>query len=312
MRSINFQNTYEYNIEYRPTRRSRKNRWQTMEETTEFEVQNLLSIEAPVAFKIHDCSDDYAQAIGRSLSDDWHVVYPVRYYKGNFYKEYLNQDIDKQTFSFVDGADAISKRMKSLSYPFMGVEETIHYRHPDIPYDPNVSIDITYVDGNPKLKRKNYIQNEINKKFIVIEDRLYVKTSGFGTGEPRYTIYTLGLGHNHGGTDLSIDFEYNGNLGKDRYFRADQFVKATNAALKIATDRGDTESAEHIKQIAKSKKSRYIEIIDSSAVQLHPTEEAGDGDPFLNGLESVISGSPDKLTAGLGVLAKPVDHLNKD
>lgn len=309
MNNIKFQSKYEYNIEYLPTRRSRKHRKQTLETTTDFEVKNLLSIEAPVAFKIHDFNDSYAQAQGKSLSDNLYVVYPVRFYKGRFYKEYIKQNIDKKIFAFVDGTNNIAKEVKHLTYPLMQ-EEVAETYYPDIPFNPMKSIKFSEL-GNMD-NRKNEIQKQINKEFIVVENRLYVETSGFGTGEPRYAIYTFGLGHNHGGTSLSIDFSYNGNISKNRYFRADEYEQAIAKVIDIALNRGDTESVKMIKKDHESKRSNYIEIIDSSAVQLHPSEEAGDGDPFMNEIESLINGSPDTLTAGLGVIAATANQINKN
>lgn len=311
MQNIKFENTYQYNIKFMPTRRSRKPRYQTMEETTDFEVQNLLSIQAPIAFKIHEWNDSYAKALGRKMGkDNVYVDYPIRYYKGKYYQECIKLDVDNHTASFIEGKENIVKAMKLLSRSYLDLEAS-DYHVPDKPFDPNVSEDLSYVEGNPKKDRKNEIQDEINKRFIVIENRLYMETSYFGTGEPRYVINTLGLGHNYGGTYLSVDFEYNENLGKDRYFRADQFEEATKVAIKIALDRGDTEYSERIKQNAVSK-ATYIEVINSSAVQLHPSKEAGNGDPFMNQIDSIISGSPDKLTAGLGVIAAAANKIDKN
>lgn len=306
MENIRFQNTYEFNVEYLPTKRSRKHRKQTLEATAEFKVQNLLTIEAPVVFKIHDFNDEYARALGRSLSDDLNVVYPVRYYKGKFYREYICQNIDKNAFSFIEGIDNISRAMENLSRPFMNIDVSEQYYFPDISFDPEKSLSFSGLEN--KNDRKGEIQRQINQRFIVVKNRLYVETSSFGAGEPRYAIYTLGLGHNHGGTSLSINFSYNGNLSNDCYFRADEYERAVTTAVNTALTRGDTDYAEYIKENYQTRKSSYIEILDQSVVQLHPSDDAGKGDPFLNELESVISSSPDKLTAGLGVIAKTVEH----
>lgn len=71
--------------------------------------------------------------------------------------------------------------------------------------------------------------------YILVDGELYRSTT-----EPRYCIYTFGLGHNHGGTSLSVDYRYNENIGKERYFSALDGEKAVEEANRIATRRGDT------------------------------------------------------------------------
>ena len=51
--------------------------------------------------------------------------------------------------------------------------------------------------------------------YILVDGELYRTTA-----EPRYCIHTFGLGHNHGGTSLSVDYHYNVNISKERYFSA--------------------------------------------------------------------------------------------
>lgn len=117
--------------------------------------------------------------------------------------------------------------------------------------------------------------------------------------EPRYAIVTFGLGHNHGGTGYFIENFYNPNISKNNYFNALEFDKMKERALEIANSRGDT------KDISRIQESRVkIEVHDPSVIKCNPQKEHGFGDPFLNSLEDVIQGSPDILTAGLGVMAK--------
>ena len=59
------------------------------------------------------------------------------------------------------------------------------------------------------------------RRYLLVDGELYHCTS-----EPRYCIYTFGLGHNHGGTALSVDYRYNPNISKNRYFSALQGVEA--------------------------------------------------------------------------------------
>lgn len=135
-------------------------------------------------------------------------------------------------------------------------------------------------------------------KYLVIDGLLWEKC-----GEPRYAIVTLGLGHNHGGTVLSIDTCYNCNIPKTRYFNALHRKEAVAEAKRIAIARGDTESIETF--------DAEIEVFDPSAVKCDPAKEHGDGDPFLNTLEKITEGAKSVNEAGmLAILATAKSFIN--
>lgn len=117
-------------------------------------------------------------------------------------------------------------------------------------------------------------------------------------GEPRYEIYTQGLGGNHGGTGISVAQWYNGNVHRDRYFRADQWVEAKASAIEIALRRGDTESATRMRRMRRP----LITVVLPEAVRCQPQQEHGEGDPFLNKLYTV-SNIGDPQVAGIAALA---------
>lgn len=133
------------------------------------------------------------------------------------------------------------------------------------------------------------------QKFVIIDGKLSVET-----GEPRYCIYTMGLGCNHSSTVLNVDNHYNSNISKDRYFRCDQLKEALAAHERIALARGDTDSVP-------SKYHSSFEISISAAVQCQPQHEHGDGDPFLNKAERIISGVKEPFIAGLGLLLASIE-----
>ena len=118
--------------------------------------------------------------------------------------------------------------------------------------------------------------------------------------EPRYVVMTFGLGHNHGGwgTCLSTDNGYNVNIGRDCYFRCDQYAEAEAAAERTARARDDTKALP-----IKHQRPDRFEIQIPEAVRLHPAREHGPGNAFMNSLEAMVEGSPDSLSAGLGVMA---------
>lgn len=117
------------------------------------------------------------------------------------------------------------------------------------------------------------------------------------SGEPMYVIHTFGLGHNHGGTSYSITNHYNSNIGKDRYFNALQAKEGMKEALRIAKGRGDTDYLKYIRNFTK------IQVLMPEMVKRNPKAEHGDGDPFMNQLEALTSGSSSAMEAGLLVMA---------
>lgn len=143
---------------------------------------------------------------------------------------------------------------------------------------------------------KAAIQREYAKYlFIKIGGRTQVWVL---TGEPRYCIYTFGLGHNHGGIGTSLDIEnqFNKNIGKDRYFDALHYKEAKAEAMRIAKCRGDTNSFKYI------RKAEEIKVLIPEAVTVN-TEDAGEGNPFINKLNAITEVGSDALTTGLLAIA---------
>ncbi len=115
-------------------------------------------------------------------------------------------------------------------------------------------------------------------------------------GEPRYCIYTFGLGHNHAETCVSISTYFNSNIPKERYFSALEYDAAIEKAVEIAEARGDTNSIDRIKQ------SEKIEVLDPSAVKVKPRLHKG-GNRILDHAEAMINGSSSTAEAALLLMA---------
>lgn len=124
------------------------------------------------------------------------------------------------------------------------------------------------------------------RKYLLVDGVLYQQIN-----EPRYCIYTFGLGHNHGGTALSVNYSYNPNISKNRYFSALQGNEAVNEANRIATARGDTDS------VGKFKPN--IKVFMPELVKVNPQKQHGNGNPLLNTLDAITETSSDSLMAGL-------------
>lgn len=141
-----------------------------------------------------------------------------------------------------------------------------------------------YWNCDYKENRKAFAEEA--RRFLIIDGVLWEQT-----GEPRYCIYTFGLGHNHGGTSLSVDFHYNSNISKNRYFSALESAMAIDTANRIASGRGDTESV--------GKFHKMIDVLISEAVKVQPSKQHGNGDPFMNSLENMIEKTDSSFEAGL-------------
>lgn len=124
-------------------------------------------------------------------------------------------------------------------------------------------------------------------------------------GEPRYVINTFGLGHNHGGTGFFIEYYYNDNIPNSNYFNALQREEAIRYGKEVALRRGDTESVESI------GKYDNIEVLMPECVKVNPAEQHGEGDPFMNSLEAMISRSGSVSEAGILCMTMTAAEINK-
>ena len=153
--------------------------------------------------------------------------------------------------------------------------------------------DISEADREDRTAVRKRLLKDM-REYIIVNNELYIQTT-----EPLYCIYTFGLGHNHAGigTSLSIDYHYNSNISKERYFNALEFDKALNKALEIAINRGDTDSIRYIKAL------EPIKVYDKKFVHHKPQKEHGNGNPLLNSIEASISSSKDSTEAALLTMA---------
>ena len=136
------------------------------------------------------------------------------------------------------------------------------------------------------------VLEELVSDFIII-DGIVCR----GSGEPRYVINTYGLGHNHGGTSLSIDTYYNSNIDKNRYYNALEKEKAIADAIEIAANRGDDKS------IPGMGTRWVIDVLLPEAVRCNPQSEHGEGDPFLNQIYGLTEKSSNTVEAALLVMS---------
>ena len=122
-------------------------------------------------------------------------------------------------------------------------------------------------------------------------------------GEPRYVVQTFGLGHNHAGTSVFVEWSYNPNIAASRYYNANDRVAMQEGFRRVALGRGDTDSVPAYEGRVAAGTDERIEVLIPWAFTCDPASEHGSGDEFLNGLESLAAGACGVFEAGLLALA---------
>ncbi len=270
---------YYYNQKFLPTRRHKRIRERQVKDILSVTIAELNADVFPVAFRVHDMQavqegmtsyDDYRSesAIFRMFTEE------IRTYKGKLYVP----------IRITHGA-AISTVFEDASYVIHNLELLTRKNY--------------YCDESKEFSESSFVIEDNKKEVIQIlrnSARHYIYFDGkFWNvcGEPRYVINTLGLGHNHGGTSLFIEYEYNSNISKKNYFSALQRDEAIAYGKSVALGRGDTESVDGIGI------DDIIEVVIPKMVKVRPNKQHGNGCEFMNMMESVISNSSNKNEAGI-------------
>lgn len=252
---------------YLPTKRHKKLKWREALAETDVNVPEVDSDTAPVVFKVKDFI----------MHASGYEVFDVRQYNGRLYRLAYKHDYY---------ANAPHE-----PYPVNEMVSKISRRHK------------LYYGNGPADRSKEQAENDIRdfaSRFLVVNGEVF-----HICGEPIYGIYTYGLGHNHGGTSLSVDFSYNGNISANRYFTALQKDDAIAEARRIASARGDTDSLDRIGD-------EEIIVLDPNAVTRNPAKDHGNGDPYLNKLEDIMAGSSSSLEAGFRVVTDAFAEKDMD
>lgn len=250
---------FNYNEEYLPTKRHRIPRIREVEDSIDVNIIELTKQDVELAFTVKDYGNDQ---------------------KGNFRK--LN--IPYYAYDNCFFIKSLASRYTCNAKGFM-TKTKLKFHLKDI-------AERVYIYG--KKRTCNAVVDEINNevsRFIIINDNVYERI-----GEPMYCIYTFGLGHNHGGSSLSIENHYNSNISKDRYFNSLERKEALKEFKKIALGRGDTESV-------RGNKASYtvhdIIVHNEKFVSRNPQQEHGDGCEFINSIENIVENSNSPIEAGM-------------
>ncbi len=260
-----------YEEEYLPTKCHRIPRIRAVEETVQLELRELSRKDTPVAMVVTD------------------------------YKSYVDETGENQfglrdtPYLAVDGQLFTEKRdmQGSLDKGPFTTEQFLH----------NVKRTADCTWSWHKNKDRESMLRDL-KEFVdshVLIDGVFFRKAG----EPRYVIHTFGLGHNHGGTSLSVSNYYNENIRKDNYFNALQREEALAYARDVATKRGDTESLGTFEV-------KNIQVLIPEMVRCNPNLEQGNGNPLLNTVETMILAGNNTLESGLLAMAATSAHIRTE
>lgn len=265
-----------WNMEkYLPTKRHRKLRERYVKNSMDVEIKEVTEKDFPVAFIVHDYQSVYENA---KFYNDFNgngeykmFSEEIRTYDGKLYMPVR-----------VTHGSAISLCFEPLEYIKKKIENYAPYWKGGEGF---TEASIIKEDNIAECK-----ENILRKA----EDYIIYNGKVWGIcGEPMYVINTFGLGHNHGRTGFFIEYHYNPNISNKNYFNALEREKAIAYGKKVAANRGDTQS---IKEMGDHD---IIEVLMPEMVHRNPQKDHGEGDSFLNFLESMISGTDSSTEAGL-------------
>lgn len=276
---MRFDINYYYSQKFLPTKRCRKERKRQIKNVVSVNCTELTAEQFPVAFIVHDMEDVQD---GMTSYDDYRgeeCVFrmfdkEIRTYEGKLYSP----------IRVTHGA-AISTVFEDEKYVIHNLERMARK-------DFSSGNDDEFSEKSIVIgENKEEVEQEIidaAKNYIHFEGKFWGVC-----GEPRYVINTFGLGHNHGGTCMFIEYWYNDNIPNSNYFNALQREAAISYGKSIATSRGDTESVDGIGEYGD------IEVCMPGMVKVDPVAQHGKGDKFMNMMEEIIKGSSDANEAGI-------------
>ncbi len=268
---------YDYRQNFLPTKRHRKVRTRIMHGKIDVNIKELSETEFPVAFIVHDMKSVYE---GMRSYEDYskckndYKMFPeeIRTYKNKLW-----------TPIRVTYGSAISTLFEDETY----IMKNISRHFTKYLYDKEDFTEKSVVMNDDETEVEKSVK-KYAKQFIHFDNKFYRECK-----EPMYVINTFGLGHNHGGTAMFIEYSYNPNISSDNYFNALQRDEAIKYGKSVALRRGDTEYVDRI------GKFDNIEAVMPEMVKANPKKEHGKGSEFMNMMESVVSSSSNKNEAGL-------------
>ena len=233
-----------YTVEYRPSQKHTKTRRQLQTENTDIKIATITQEDFfPIAYKVKRFTTVYPKV--RDGEHLWELVHhgdqgksiyfteTIRRYKKKLYRPIRHTYGSAIARSFPKPEEELTKRLKQYQNFCRRFDD---WNKPDIPFDPDKSI---VTESNLKSNRDD-VRKEANT-YVVFKGVLWEQVE-----EPLYTYTTFGLGNNHGGTGFFIEYGRRCNADHKIYWKANERDKAIKAAVKAATERGDTDYVQGI------------------------------------------------------------------
>ena len=275
---------FTYKEGYLPTPRCRKLRFRDAEGCTSAQVVLLTEpdVDAPVAFRFTDARLTEAMGHDYWSADGYRVIKEVRLFNGKLYERDHRGNHYAHGRGWYNAKDFVRDFQKFHS----------GYSHELGRYTES------YDDFLAAIKI--HAESVIFMAHTAGEIGVWIEC-----GEPRYVYNLFGLGHNHGGTGLFVEQDYNSNIPNTHYFNALDREKAVQAAVTAALRRGDDQSVESIRMC------ENIEVLLPEAVKVDPETQHGSGDEFINTLNRLTESADSAEEAGILAFAYAVKEIGR-
>ena len=233
----------KYIQRFYPNKRCKKVRERVLARDCALHVHDVLDErDFPIAYKVRTYETVLPKV--RDSAEAWELcehgkgtwfTETIRRYKGKLYRPIRHGYGSAIARSFENPKEYVAKEMEWYQncnrFGYVGCTENQSFDA-----EKSIVVDDEY------LKRLHEVK-KYAKKFVVFKGVLWEQTE-----EPLYTYTTFGLGCNHGGTGFFISYGRRCNSSSKIYWKAEQRDQAIKAAIKAATDRGDTESIQFLKK----------------------------------------------------------------
>lgn len=239
-----------------PSKRHSVPRYSQTKIKTRFNVTRVHINDTQLVYRISDHESLYKNA---TKTEDFRtgngvykrLVTPIRMFNGRFFKPfkyYYGTAISDKWFTL---ADFQKDLLIDIYYEVNRVNEQFlhHNLHKGNCLQRKLGVNLK----DPNIQILQSSDDDVLKKaqeecdqYIIIGNHVWQQVE-----QPIYSYTTFGLGHNHGGTGFFVSFIDPKNIpecNKKFYFMPEQLQTALDTVIKVAQNRGDTESVESIKK----------------------------------------------------------------
>ena len=250
MKLFKLEAKYSYISIFRRSKRHRRNLHHIYTKSFEFDCRQLDEKEFKKVYVVRDYASVYkdaktAEDFRDSSKGNFRLVdTPIRKYKGKLYRPVMYYHGSAVSTIFMDTKDVVSSEIEwQIRYAVTDINseaQRLFKSVCDIETVGSVSVTDTLLEAREAAQK-------VVDQFVFFDNIWWVETV-----PPVYHYNTFGLGHNHGGTGLFIGYVDINSLDKyarNFYFTPKQREKAIKTAIKVATDRGDTNDVKRFQHI---------------------------------------------------------------